>query len=127
MKIKRSANGFSLIAVLVVCMFSIFVITTAVALILSASQSVTDKVVSESAVSLAESAAEDAILKLLRNPQYAGGGFTLEDGQAVVSITNQPDSPVVAVVATRAGVRRKLTIHLQRVDGSLEIQSWKEE
>lgn len=127
MKIKRSANGFSLIAVLVVCMFSIFVISTAVALILSASQSVTDKVVSESAVSLAESAAEDAILKLLRNPQYAGGGFALEDGQAVVSITNQPDSPVVAVVATRAGVRRELTIHLQRVDGSLEIQSWKEE
>lgn len=127
MKKRQSANGFSLIAVLVVCMFSIFVITTAVALILSASQSVTDKVASESAVSLAESAAEDAILKLLRNPQYTGGMFALAGGQAVVSITNQPDSPVVAVIATNAGIRRELTIHLQRIDGSLEIQSWKEE
>jgi len=74
----------------------------------------------------AESGAENAILRLLRDPSYTGETLLTPDGQAV-EITVQTGPPIVITSrAETAGLSRAVQIELTRQSGVLEVLSWQQ-
>ncbi|MEI6533160.1 MAG: hypothetical protein WCO06_04960 [Candidatus Roizmanbacteria bacterium] len=74
-----------------------------------------------------ESGAENAIMRLLRNPNYAGETMTI-DGINVVIGVNTPTTTlkVITSTATLNGIKRVLEVQLLNTDGIFGINSWKE-
>lgn len=125
-KKTKASEGYSLIIVLVMALFGIMVMTTSLAMIVSSTQATIAGISSEQVATVAESAAEDAILKLLRNPMYSGGQFLMDGSTAEVVITGQPNTPIMSIIATSSGVTKQMTVELTRSAGMLEIISWRE-
>lgn len=129
-KITHSRNsqlGNALISVIFFAFISI-TISTAAIIIISNSMLSSSKIQSGAeAYSLAESGAENAVLRLLRNPSYTGGEtLTLDNGQAIATVSGS--EPYVITSQGRSGnfvrtVQVQLGYNDQYV---LSIQSWKE-
>jgi len=74
----------------------------------------------------AESGAENAILRLLRDPSYTGEQLPTADGLTIV-INVQPGPPIVITSQVEAsGLTRTVQVELTRLNGVLEVQSWQQ-
>lgn len=71
---------------------------------------------------VAESGAEEALLRLLRNPSYIGGVITVGSGNAVVQINGN----IITSTGTYASIIKKIQIQTVSNNGVLSIVSWKE-
>lgn len=92
----KNSRGQTLVIFLIYILVAVTVTTTAVAVLMSNSRS-TDKVYQGStAYDIAESGAETAILKLLRDPTYSGEVLTVDDGIATITITGSNPKIVIS-------------------------------
>jgi hypothetical protein len=75
---------------------------------------------------IAESGAENAILRIIRNPGYTGeANLAIGDGFATIVIT--PGNPVIIVsTGTMGKYIRKIRVTAVLVNGIYTIQSWRE-
>ncbi len=123
--IQSSESGYMLTALLVFLVVIIVVTTTSVLVSVSSLRSETYFDSGSEALAAADSGAENAILRLLRDPTYLGE--TLQVGNTDVIITVVGSAPqVVTVVADSGSFERTVEVRLQRVDGMLQVTSWKE-
>lgn len=123
--IQSSESGYMLTALLVFLVVIIIITTTSVLVSVSSLRSETYFDSGSEALAAADSGAENAILRLLRDPTYLGE--TLQVGNTDVIITVVGSAPqVVTVVADSGSFERTVEVRLQRVDGMLQVTSWKE-
>lgn len=123
--IQSSESGYMLTALLVFLVVIIVVTTTSVLVSVSSLRSETYFDFGSEALAAADSGAENAILRLLRDPTYLGE--TLQVGTTEVIITVVGSAPqVVTVVADSGSFERTVEVRLERVDGMLQVTSWKE-
>lgn len=123
--IQSSESGYMLTALLVFLVVIIVVTTTSVLVSVSSLRSETYFDSGSEALAAADSGAENAILRLLRDPTYLGE--TLQVGNTDIIITVVGSAPqVVTVVADSGSFERTVEVRLQRVDGMLQVTSWKE-
>lgn len=74
---------------------------------------------------LAESGAENALLRLLRDPNYTGETLTIGGGQATMTVIgNNPKT--ISSVGTLGSFRREIRVVATLTNGILSIQSWRE-
>lgn len=74
----------------------------------------------------AESGAENAILRLLRDPSYTGEQLPTTEG-LTININVQPGPPIVITSQVEAsGLTRTVQVELTRLNGVLEVQSWQQ-
>ena len=79
------------------------------------------------AYSLAQSGGEDALLRLLRNPSYAGGQQTLPQGTITVSITGIAPGPYTIYSSGKVGsFVRRIKTTASYAGNTLTITEWKE-
>ena len=71
---------------------------------------------------VAESGIEEALLRLNRNPSYAGGVLTVGGGNAVI----QAESGIITATGTYANTTSKIQVETMKNNGILKIVSWKE-
>jgi hypothetical protein len=122
---QSSESGYMLTALLVFLVVIIIITTTSVLVSVSSLRSETYFDSGSEALSAVDSGAENAILRLLRDPTYLGE--TLQVGTTEVIITVVGSAPqVVTVVADSGSFERTIEVQLQRVDGMLQVTSWKE-
>lgn len=101
------------------------VISAAVAVVISNSQSTSKFEVGQTALALAESGIEEAMILLLRDPAYAGGTLTTADGTATISVSGS--DPVEVVSSAVVGeTRRRIQVVASYGLGVLAVQTWKE-
>lgn len=74
---------------------------------------------------IAESGAETAMLKLLRDINYAGETLTIGNGQAVITITGTTTKTIVSV-GTIGNFSRKIQVTASNINNILTVTSWKE-
>lgn len=123
--LQSSQSGYMLTALLVFLVVIIIITTTSVMISVSSLRSQTFFDGGSEALAAADSGAENAILRLLRDPSYTGE--TLQVGDSDVIITVVGSSPqVVTVVADSGSFERTIEVNLNRVNGMLEVTSWKE-
>ncbi|MBP9781347.1 hypothetical protein KBC89_01695 [Candidatus Woesebacteria bacterium] len=120
-----SESGYMLTALLVFLVVIIVMTTTSVMVSVSSLRSETYFDSGSEALSAADSGAENAILRLLRDPTYSGEMLTVGNSQVVITVTGSAPQ-VVTVVADSGSFERTVEVRLQRVDGMLQVTSWKE-
>lgn len=124
MKLYKS-NGQALVLFLIFVVIAVIVTTAAVAVAISSSRG-TDKIYQGiTAFDVAESGAETAMLKLLRDPNYLGETLTIDGGTATITITGGS----IKTVNSRGTLGNFTKIVQATVDTSnnvLVVTSWKE-
>ena len=71
---------------------------------------------------VAESSIEEALLRLNRNPSYAGGVLTAGGGNAVVQVGNG----IITATGTYGSTVKKIQVQTVNNNGALKIVSWRE-
>ncbi|SRR6266404_5168361 len=119
----KNQKGQALISLMFFVIISLFLITASLVMLTVSAES-TEKVEGEEiATRVAETGADLALLKLLRDPTYSGETFTLTDGKAVVSVS----SGTVTVSATSGTFVKTLVVGTNITNNVLGVTSWKEQ
>jgi len=125
MKHMRLQQGQTLITLLFFMIIAISVISTAVILLITNSRTTSKTEQGIKAYYVAESGAENAILRLLRNPNYAGETLVVGEGTATMTVTGTEPKTI-----TSTGVVGNFTKKIQVVVGYtnniLTVSSWRE-
>lgn len=123
---KKNQHGQALVLLLVFMVIAIIMTTMAVALVSINATAVSQVEQGDMALKLAESGADNALLRLMRNPMYSGTEtFALDSGQvtATVSATN----PIIINSEGRVGTFvRTASVSASFVKTVLTIHSWRE-
>jgi len=125
MKNLQRQKGQTLVIMLTYMIIAIVVTTASITLVLNSSSG-TDKVYQgANSLDIAESGAETAMIKLLRNPNYAGETLTVGGGQAVVTITGTNPKKVISK-GTLNNFTRTIQVMVDTSNNTLTATSWKE-
>lgn len=126
MSIKTNdQRGMVMVALMIFMVIGISITAAAVGLAIDATVMSSSQISGESALAIAESGAENAILRILRNPIYAGEVLTVGSGTATVTVTGT--TPMVIRSESQLGIySRAVEVHAQRINGKLTILSWQE-
>lgn len=76
------------------------------------------------AYTIAESGMENAILRLLRNPNYTGETLSLDGGSAIITVTGSNPYTITSK-GTKNNFSRTIQVEVD-YNGSMTINSWKE-
>lgn len=123
MKYKQ---GQTLITLLVFII--IFLTITSAAVIMLSSNSVSTDTFQQSiaAKEIAESGIENALLRLLRNPDYTGETLTVGDGNVIITVTGDAVNKIIISKGKLGNFQRIIQTNITYNNGMLNITSWKE-
>lgn len=100
--------------------------TVAVSLAFSTTQDTTTHTLGERALTIAESGAENAILRLIRDPSYTGdSNFAIGPGAANISVSGTMPY-IITSVGTVGNMVRTVQVEVDSVSGQLSVISWQE-
>ena len=121
----KSNKGMALVTVIIFAAVAIVVITLGVSLMVIQTSSSTRVASSQEALIVAESAMENALIRLLRNPNYTGETLTFLDGTATIVVTGTTNK-TVTVTADVLSSKRTIVVDLTETDGVTSVNSWRE-
>ena len=75
---------------------------------------------------LAEGLAEDVMIRLVRDPTWSGGSFSLEGSEATVAVVDG-DEKTISVAVDESGIKRKFEVVAETSNNQLVVVSWKED
>jgi hypothetical protein len=122
---KNSESGQTLIALLIFMIVAISVMTTSVILISANSIAASKVEQSISAYNTAESGAENALLRLLRDPFYTGETITVDSGTAVTTVSGTTTKTITST-GTSGNFIRKIQVVVDYNNNIMTVTSWKE-
>jgi len=122
---KKTKKGQALVTLLIFSTLAIVMVSTAVALTITGSLKTSmfeDGLVT---YQMAEGGAENAMLRILRNPSYTGE--TMSFGTGTVEITVNGTNPVIITsTANNGSYQRTIQVNLTDINGVVAVNSWKE-
>lgn len=122
---KIKSGQVAIMLVLIVTILST-ITTAAVALAISTTRDTTTLTLGERALVVAESGAENAILRILRDPTYSGEN-SLPIGPGSATITVVGSSPIVITSTGAIGdMIRTVQVNVSTINGKLTVVSWQE-
>lgn len=125
MKKISSNTGNALITLIFFALITIIVSTSAVLMIITNTGAVTTVQQGNDAYSIAESGVENALLRLLRNPSYAGEVLTIGDGTATISVTGTTTKTITS--RGRIGnYERSIVVTATYTNNVLTVTAWDE-
>jgi hypothetical protein len=122
---RTHEQGTSLLVVIVLGVVGIMVVTMGLALSITATQSNATFIENKRALLIAESAAENALLRLLRDPSYTGETLTIDGGTATIGVTGTTNK-IIDVSVTVGTTAKTLQVQTTEVNGITTVSSWNE-
>ena len=124
--IRLGEGGQALVTLLFFMVMGITITSAAVVILIANIKAASKVEQGLTAYYIAESAAEEGLLQLVRNPQYAGSEtMSLNGGVATMSATQGSPITILSVGKYNDFIR-KVQIKTVYTNGTLTIQSWKE-
>jgi len=118
-------KGQSLVTILIVVIIALTLTAGAIMLTITNSIASSTYALGNQAYSVAESGAENAIIRLLRDKAYVGETLAVGDNTATITVSGI--NPYVIISAGRAGnFVRKVEVSLNYPDSIMTINSWKQ-
>jgi hypothetical protein len=121
----KKQSGQALIVLLFFMIIAITLSTTAIAVVANNSLSVTRTEESAHALEIAEAGAQNALIRLIRNPAYGGETLTVGGGSATVIVTGTSTKKILST-----GINGSFTRKIQELatfsGGILSVTSWQE-
>ena len=118
-------SGQALTSLLIIMFVGLVIIATSSALINTSLSSTASLLEANDALVVTESGAEDALLKILRNPSYTGGTLPFDIGQASISVSST--NPFTFVSKGTVGQhQRSIQVIINNNNGIMTLSSWRE-
>lgn len=122
----NNQQGNALITVIFFAAISIIISTTATVIMAVNMLSQTKVQRGVVALSIAESGAENAVLRLLRDPSYTGeNDLPIGEGEADITVTGT-NPKIIHSTGSIQGFQRSIEVQLGDSGGILTVESWKE-
>jgi hypothetical protein len=119
---KKNQKGDILVTLLFFMVISIAIITSIVFIAYNTMKSGTHFEQGTLAYYAAETGIENALLRLVRDPSYAGETLTLDQGTVLIQVNGN----VITSIATIANSIRQIQVETVYNNNVLEVSSWKE-
>lgn len=118
-------SGMALVTVLIFSAIAMVVIVTSISLTTITSQSSRTLLQGQRALHVAESGAENALMRLIRDPTYTQEELTIDDGTARIVVSGT--SPRIVTVTGEVGNSvRQVEVQVSDQNGIMTVTSWKE-
>lgn len=126
--IIKTQTGQALVLVLMVAAVVLTVTTVAIGVVISSSYSTLRKQNELLTFAVAESGAEESLIRLLRNPNYSGGNLLVSGGNATITVGGNQPPIVVANLGNLNNHQKKVQLELARnlATTVITINQWKE-
>lgn len=124
--LKQNQAGMALVTVIVFAAIGIIAIVAGITMTTTTSQSNQQFLQGQQASIIAESGAENALLRLLRNPDYQQETLTIGEGTARIEVTEVLSTKEIEVIGEYKSARKKIKIQTTDETGILTINSWEE-
>lgn len=118
-------KGQVLVTLLVFVLVAMTVITSIITTVIANTRSASTIQNGTSVYYVAEAGAENALIQLLRNPDYTGETMPVDGGIAEITVTGTT-SKVITVVGQRNNLTRKIQVTVSYTDNQIVINSWQE-
>lgn len=123
--IREGTGGQAMVTLLVFMVIAVTITAAAVTLVINSSRATTSIQEGMLAYYIAESGIENALMRTLRNPSYAGETLSVSGGTAVVTVT--PGSPkTILSTAALGNFIKKIQVNVTESGGIMQVISWKE-
>ncbi len=120
-------KGQTLVSLLIIIAVSVLAVASA---LVSASLSSTTAIttITDKVYYSAETGAEEALIKLLRDPNYSGETLDLDGVNVEVSVTSPiPSERVISSTASANNIKRRVDVSAQFLNNILTVTTWGEE
>ena len=118
----RDQSGQTLVTLLVFIVVATAVTSTAVAILINTTRSSSILGESIKATQIADSGAENALLRLLRDPNYTGETLTVGEGTAIVSVTGS-DPKTITSTGTIGNYKKTVQV-IVTYNNTMSVSSW---
>lgn len=123
--LSPKSGNISIMLVMIIILLSVLT-TAAVALAISTTRDTTTFTMGEKVHSIAESGAENAILRLLRDPSYTGEtNLPIGAGNATITVTGTSPYTILSI-GTIGSITRNIEVKATITAGKLTVISWQE-
>lgn len=119
-------KGQTLVSLLIIIAVTILAVASA---IVSASLSSTTAIttISDKVYYTAETGAEEALIKLLRDPSYPGETLDLAGINVEITVSSpSPTEKVITSIASTNNIKRRVDVSVQFLNNILTVTSWDE-
>lgn len=121
----KNNKGQTLVILLLYMVVAIMITSASIMMILINSRAADSLSQGATALDVAESGAETAMIKLLRDPAYAGETLTVSGGQAIITISGT-NPKVVRSKGVLNNFTRTIQVTADTSNNTLTVTSWKE-
>src|SRR3989338_5759201 len=125
LKFKIKESGQALITLLFFVLISLTITTGAIIIIIANSLSVSKFQEGTLVYYAAESGVENALLRLLRDPNYTGETLTIGSETAVITVSGNNPKTVVSV-GQNGNFKRTVQVQMNYSNGYYTFSNWKE-
>jgi len=122
---KNRHSGQTLVLVLVVMIMAITITTAAIMIMITNSTDTGQEASGQYVLDIAESGAENALLRLLRDPNFAGETIGINGGTSISTVSGTTTKTIDAD-GKLSGHVRKIEVVVSYNNNVLNINSWKE-
>jgi len=119
-------RGQALVMLIVITAAALSLITATTAIVLVNSQAVSQWEQGEEALVVAESGIENALLRSLRDPYYAGETLTIGDSSATVIVSGTVQEKLIISRGTNGNFTRTVRATAVWSKGKYTLESWQE-
>jgi hypothetical protein len=123
---ENAKSGQVLVTLLFFVIVATIITSASVAIVISNSAATGKFQGGTIAYNIAESGAENALIRLLRDPNYAGENLTVDGGTASISAITSGSNVTIISTGTKGSFSRKVQVVTQYNNGILSISSWQE-
>lgn len=125
-KLINNRTGQTLVTLLIFMVMMITITGAAVALSINNSISADKFAIGIDSYTIAESGVENALIRLLRDPNYTGETINVGDGTATITVTGDITSKTIISSGKINNFARKIELRTAYNDGMLSVLSWRE-
>lgn len=123
--VKKLQKGQALITLLFFMVIAVTITTASVVILFVTTASTSKLEQGTRSYYVAESGIENALLRLLRDPSYAGETISVDDGSAVVTVSGS--SPYIITSVGEVGTfQRTIQAEADYSGGVLSVTDWRE-
>lgn len=123
--IRRNEKGQTLVALLAFMAMAIALTTSATIVTLTNTQAGSAYEQSQKALSYAEAGIDNALIRLLRNPNYSGETLTVGSGTATISISGSGNITITSV-GVQNNFQRTIQATVTYTNNTFTLDSWSE-
>jgi type II secretory pathway component PulK len=123
---NQQHSGMALVSVLIFSAIAIVVIVAGISLTTITSQSNRIFLQGQRALHVAEAGVENALMRLLRNPDYANEVLTMADGTARIVVTQIGELKIITVTGEVGTSIRTVEVQTSFNNGVMVVESWRE-